>query len=151
MKYRHRKPWKFAVVKCRTQRNNLRLILPFRKWLQDFKLIRENCRRGKQLCKKPGRISARKNNGILITIHAVSTFLNSNFHRKYGVWRGVQYSKIPILRPPLRLSKSGLKDHFWTVPNWFLIKGTLSVENKETNNLNFADKVLNRCLNFRWS
>ena len=26
------------------------------------------------------------------------------------------YSKIPILRPPLRLSKSGLKDHFWTVP-----------------------------------
>ena len=27
-----------------------------------------------------------------------------------------KYSKIPILRPPLRLSKSGLKDHFWTVP-----------------------------------
>ena len=26
------------------------------------------------------------------------------------------YSKIPILRPPLGLSKSGLKDHFWTVP-----------------------------------
>ena len=26
-----------------------------------------------------------------------------------------KYSKIPILRPPLRLSKSGLKDHFWTV------------------------------------
>ena len=26
------------------------------------------------------------------------------------------YSKIPIIRPPLRLSKSGLKDHFWTVP-----------------------------------
>ena len=26
------------------------------------------------------------------------------------------YSKIPILRPPLELSKSGLKDHFWTVP-----------------------------------
>ena len=26
------------------------------------------------------------------------------------------YSKIPILRPPVRLSKSGLKDHFWTVP-----------------------------------
>ena len=25
------------------------------------------------------------------------------------------YSKIPILRPPLGLSKSGLKDHFWTV------------------------------------
>ena len=27
-----------------------------------------------------------------------------------------RYSKIPILRPPLGLSKSGLKDHFWTVP-----------------------------------
>ena len=26
------------------------------------------------------------------------------------------YSKIPILRPPLGLFKSGLKDHFWTVP-----------------------------------
>ena len=26
-----------------------------------------------------------------------------------------KYSKIPILRPPLELSKSGLKDHFWTV------------------------------------
>ena len=26
------------------------------------------------------------------------------------------YSKIPILRPPLELSKSGLKDYFWTVP-----------------------------------
>ena len=25
------------------------------------------------------------------------------------------YSKIPILRPPLGLSKSGLKDHFWTI------------------------------------
>ena len=26
------------------------------------------------------------------------------------------YSKIPILRPHLGLSKSGLEDHFWTVP-----------------------------------
>ena len=26
------------------------------------------------------------------------------------------YSKIPILRPPLELSKSGLKELFWTVP-----------------------------------
>ena len=26
------------------------------------------------------------------------------------------YSKIPILRPPLGLSKSVLKDQFWTVP-----------------------------------
>ena len=30
--------------------------------------------------------------------------------------RMIKYSKIPIIRPPLRLSKSGLKDHFWTVP-----------------------------------
>ena len=27
-----------------------------------------------------------------------------------------KYSKIPILRPPLGLSKSGLKDHSWTFP-----------------------------------
>ena len=26
------------------------------------------------------------------------------------------YSKIPMFRPPLGLSKSGLKDHFWTAP-----------------------------------
>ena len=32
-------------------------------------------------------------------------------------WRAPAiYSKIPILRPPLELSKRGLKDHFWTVP-----------------------------------
>ena len=35
------------------------------------------------------------------------------------------YSKIPILRPPLGLSKSGL-------------------ENEEKNNLNLANKVFNR-------
>ena len=33
------------------------------------------------------------------------------------LWYLQNYSKIPILRPPLGLSKSGLKDHFWTVPN----------------------------------
>ena len=27
-----------------------------------------------------------------------------------------KYSKISIIRPPLGLFKSGLKDHFWTVP-----------------------------------
>ena len=32
-----------------------------------------------------------------------------------NIWL-VRYSKIPIIRPPLKLSKSGLKDHFWTVP-----------------------------------
>ena len=30
--------------------------------------------------------------------------------------RKCNYSKIPILRPPLGLSKSGLKYHFWTAP-----------------------------------
>ena len=30
--------------------------------------------------------------------------------------KSTKYSKIPILRLPLGLSKSGLKDHFWTVP-----------------------------------
>ena len=56
------------------------------------------------------------------------------------------YSKIPILRPPLKLSKSGLKDHFWTVPKvvlkttfgqsqrWSLIKFKLCVEYEEKNN-----------------
>ena len=58
---------------------------------------------------------------------------------------GIQkYSKILILRPPLGLSKSGLKDHFWTVPKGSLIRGTLGVENEEKNNLNFANKVFNR-------
>ena len=33
-----------------------------------------------------------------------------------NILRRIIYSKIPILRPPLGLSKSGLKDHFWTVP-----------------------------------
>ena len=38
----------------------------------------------------------------------------------FCMWIAVEpimnYSKIPILRPPLGLFKSGLKDHFWTVP-----------------------------------
>ena len=54
------------------------------------------------------------------------------------------YSKIPILRPPLRLSKSGLKDHFWTVPKVVSNQSTLGVENEEKNNLNFQNKVFNR-------
>ena len=41
------------------------------------------------------------------------------------------YSKIPIFRPPL-----------WQ--RWSSIGGTLGVENKEKNNLNFANKVFNR-------
>ena len=55
-----------------------------------------------------------------------------------------KYSKIPILRPPLGLSKSGLKDHFWTVPKVVSDWGTLGVDNEEKNNLNFAIKVFNR-------
>ena len=54
------------------------------------------------------------------------------------------YSKIPILRPPLGLSKSGLKDHFWTVPKVVFIRETLGLEDEEKNNLNFANKVFNR-------
>ena len=53
------------------------------------------------------------------------------------------YFKIPILRPPLGLSKSGLKDHFWKSQTWSLIEGTPGVGNKERNDLNFANKVFN--------
>ena len=54
------------------------------------------------------------------------------------------------------LSKSGLKDHFWTVPKvvlkttfgqsqrWSLSRCTLGVEDEGKNNLNFANKVFNR-------
>ena len=44
-----------------------------------------------------------------------------------------KYSKIPLLRPHLGLSK-----------RWSLIRGTLCVENEEKNILNFANKVFNR-------
>ena len=53
----------------------------------------------------------------------------------------MSYSKIPILRPPLGLSKSGLKGQS---QRWSLIRGLLYVENEEKNILNFANKVLNR-------
>ena len=39
-----------------------------------------------------------------------------NYHLITVVSKPMKYSKILILRPPLGLSKSGLKDHFWTVP-----------------------------------
>ena len=38
-------------------------------------------------------------------------------HADTKIVDSLTYRKIPILRPPLGLSKSGLKDHFWTVPN----------------------------------
>ena len=53
------------------------------------------------------------------------------------------YSKIPILRPPLGLSKSGLKDHFLTVPKVVSNKRYTCVEKEEKNNFNFTNKVLN--------
>ena len=71
------------------------------------------------------------------------------------LFKKFKYSKIPILRPFLGLSKSGLKDHFWTVPKvvlkttfgqsqrWSLIRDTPCVENEETSNLNLANKVFN--------
>ena len=55
-----------------------------------------------------------------------------------------KYSKIPILRPPLRLPKSGLKDHFWTVPRVVSNQMYTGVENEEKNSLNFQNKVFNR-------
>ena len=55
-------------------------------------------------------------------------------------------SKIPILRPPLGLSKSGLKDQttFGQTQRCSLIRSTLVVENAEKNSLNFANKVFDR-------
>ena len=43
-----------------------------------------------------------------------------------------------------------LKTTFGQSQRWSLIRGTLGVENEEKNNLNVANKVLNRCPNFRW-
>ena len=54
----------------------------------------------------------------------LSFFLPKSFHDAQNASNYVKYvpvvyfiySKIPVLRPPLGLSKSGPKDHFWTVP-----------------------------------
>ena len=54
-----------------------------------------------------------------------------------------KYSKIPILRPPLGLSKSGLKDHFWTVPKVVSIQKCTGCRKWKKNNLNLANKVFN--------
>ena len=56
-----------------------------------------------------------------------------------GPYNIALYSKIPILRPPLGLSKSGLGQS----QRWSLFRGILGVENEEKNNLNFAIKVFN--------
>ena len=54
------------------------------------------------------------------------------------------YSKIPILRPHLGLPKVVLKTTFGQSQRWSLVRGTLGVESEEKNNLNYANKVLNR-------
>ena len=59
------------------------------------------------------------------------------------LWHVCLYSKIPILRPPLGLSKSGLKTTFGQSQRWSLIRDTLGEENEETNILNLANKVFN--------
>ena len=53
------------------------------------------------------------------------------------------YSKIPILRPPLGLSKSGLKDHFWAVPKVVSNQRYTGCRKQEKNYLNFPNKVFN--------
>ena len=64
------------------------------------------------------------------------------------VFINITYSKIPILRPPLGLSKSGpkvvLKTTFGQSQRWSLISCTLGVENEGKDNLNFANKDFNR-------
>ena len=55
-----------------------------------------------------------------------------------------KYSKIPILRPPLGLFKSGLKDHFWTIPKVVSDQRYTGCGKEEKNKLNFANKVFNR-------
>ena len=56
-----------------------------------------------------------------------------------------KYSKIPILRPPLGLSKSGLKDHFWTVPKVVSHQMyTGCKKNEEKNSLSFQNENFDR-------
>ena len=53
------------------------------------------------------------------------------------------YSKIPIIRPPLRLSKVVLKTTFGQSQRWSLIRCTLVGENEEKNSFKFQNKVFN--------
>ena len=54
---------------------------------------------------------------LAIPDHMIEKTFNVNLLGQFWVRHVLMtYSKIPILRPPLRLSKSGLKYHFWTVP-----------------------------------
>lgn len=48
---------------------------------------------------------------------------------------------VPILRPPLTLSKSG-KGHFWTIPKGSLLEETVCVEDKGRNSLDRTNKIL---------
>ena len=56
----------------------------------------------------------------------------------------VKYSKIPILRPPLGLSKSVLKTTFGQSQRWSLSRCTLGVENEGEIHLNFQNRIFNR-------
>ena len=57
----------------------------------------------------------------------------------------MDYSKIPILRPPFgTVQKWSKKTTFGQFQRWSLIRDTLGVENEEKYNLNFANKVFNR-------
>ena len=79
-----------------------------------------------------------------MTIYIDYTFFLSIFGPYYvrirvimnSVIKRIVYSKIPIVRPPLGLSKT-----FRQSQRWSQIRGTPCVENDEKNNLNFADKV----------
>ena len=55
-----------------------------------------------------------------------------------------KYSKIPILRPHLRLSKSGLRDHFWTVPKVVSNQMYTGCRNEEKDSLDNQNKDFNR-------
>ena len=60
------------------------------------------------LCSKFWGFATRKKLNLKKAITSVA--LNWHFILKFKM-----YSKLPILRPPLGLFKSGLKDHFWIV------------------------------------
>ena len=54
-----------------------------------------------------------KHNDIL---SQTTLYFNYYYNQRLPLPLILWYSKISKLRPPLGLSKSGLKDHFWTVP-----------------------------------
>ena len=73
------------------------------KWKRDLLLTEKNFL----------HISLWSSNGQIPSALTVHVIWRLHFRPVYEP--NQNYSKIPILRPPLGLSKSGLKDHFWTV------------------------------------